>query len=298
MGHTIPYNTLSAQVCRQHTGGMGAVEHPYLPIPIGLYVIGKYHRQADLVQRQLFTDVLFAFNDPQGKGFTDINEQILITQFFKELPCLIPGMACYNPVNQGGAEHAGLLHPLGKGLGKLPYANQGKYTFLQLFTVMLNQLHRQHNQALVRIPGKFLITGIEELCQLAGICLRQTFKMIIFIQCDAGLCGIGNHKPQAIQLCQCQKAIQILCAVHHLLHAGYLTGFLHSFAIFLSPQNNGVIVILLAEILQTAKADGLNNGNISVKCALFIGNVEHIVHKGSQKIALTELGYPNRSFLL
>ena len=77
--------------------------------------------------------------------------------------------------------------------------------------------------------------------------------------------------------------------IHRVGHAGHHPVDDSGFPVHIAPQRDGVLTVLLMEHIQIAEINGLDQNNIPVKLSLLVGNVDHIIHKRPQEIALPKL---------
>ena len=84
--------------------------------------------------------------------------------------------------------------------------------------------------------------------------------------------------------------------IDRICHTGHDSVDNFAFAVYISAQGYGILAVLLVEVVQIAEVNRLDQNNITVKFALFVGDINHIVYKCSKKITLSKLYYLNRSF--
>ncbi len=295
--HGIQHVVIAAQVGSRHKGGVSTVQDAHLALLVGLLVIGVDDRHAAVRQGQFLGNVLGGFDDPQAEGFCRDKDAILIAQLVPNGLILSTGIAGHDTVHQGGGEHAGIFQPLLELFAQVPQLGQRHDALLQHDAVVVDQLHRQDDQALVLSIVEVLGTLKQQLGQLAGIGMgRAVLELVRFVQHNAGFRGVADDEAQRIQLGIGCILFVVGIGIHSVGHRGHHTVELHRLAIYQTTKQHGVTVVLLLKGReQGAHLDGLHQHDITIEIGLLVGNVDHVINKSAQEVTLTELQYSNRT---
>ena len=138
--------------------------------------------------------LLFALDDPEVKDFGGDQALVLIAQLFCKIVQLISGITGDNAVHQGRAEVVVLLHPAQELLAELPLPGVLQNDTLKVGAVVVNQLHRQEQQATVVGASKGLEALIQESTDLGRKGVGGTvFQLVTGVIGNAGLGGVGDN---------------------------------------------------------------------------------------------------------
>ena len=128
--------------------------------------------------------LLFALDDPEVKDFGGDQALVLIAQLFCKIVQLISGITGDNAVHQGRAEVVVLLHPAQELLAELPLPGVLQNDTLKVGAVVVNQLHRQEQQATV--------VGASKGLDRKGVG-GTVFQLVTGVIGNAGLGGVGDN---------------------------------------------------------------------------------------------------------
>ena len=270
--HGVEHVVISAQERGGHKRGVRAIENAHLALLVGLLVVGEDHRKAAVRQGQLAGDVLFGFDHPQGKGLARYQQPVLIAQLLPDGFRFVAGIAGNDTVHQRGGKDARLVKPGFKALSQLPQPGQGLDAALEGDTVIVDELHRQDDQALVGGIAECLGALVEKLAQFARI-------------------GVGRAEVESVAFVQ-HNAI----GIHRIADRGDRAAHLHGLAVHQAAQQHGIAAVLLVKGVQVVKGYGLNQHDVSVEVYFFIGDIDHVIHKGTKKVAFSELQHTNGPF--
>ena len=295
--HGVEHVVITAQERGGHERGVRPIENAHLALLVGLLVVGEDHRKAAVRQGQLAGDVLFGFDHPQGKGLARYQQPVLITQLLPDGFRFVAGIAGNDTVHQRGGKDARLVKPGFKALAQLPQPGQGLDAALEGDTVIVDELHRQDDQALVGGIAECLGALIEELAQLARIGVgRAEIKPVAFVQHNARFGGVAYDKAQGVQPGIGRVLLIFAVGVHRIADRCDRAAHLHGLAVHQSAQQHGVSAVLLVKGVQVTKGYGLNQHDVSVEVCFFIGDIDHVIHKGTKKVAFSELQHTNGPF--
>ncbi len=136
---------------------------------------------------------------------------------------------------------------------------------------------------------------IEKFCQLAGVGIRRgKLEFIALIILDARLRCVGNNKPEGVQPGQSHVVLIVAVGIQRFADTGYNAVFHIGLPVFFTAQGDGIDIVLRMEPIQISRLNRLDNGDIAVENAFFVGDVHHIVYKPAQEVALAELDNPDR----
>jgi len=184
----------------QHAHGMGPVEDADLAGAVEAHVVGPHHIQACLVERQfILVEVLVAFDDPQMKNLSRIEQVVLIPQLFAD--CLgfgfrIPGN---NAVDQRVAEIARFVEPVHKACLQIPFLCILLDDALQVVAVLVDEFTGDDDQAFVQSSLEGLVAFVEKGAYLGGEGdLRLVGQLVTAVVADARLGGVGDDEAEIL----------------------------------------------------------------------------------------------------
>ena len=126
---------------------------------------------------------------------------------------------------------------------------------------------------------------------------RIQFKSVGGIVHNSCLGSVGNHKPQGIDFSQTHIFFIFVDGIYGVCNTCHHSVYNLSLTVYVSAERYGILTVLLMEVIQISEFNRLNQNNISVKLPLFVGNINHVIHKSPEEISLSELNYLNRPFL-
>ena len=156
-------------------------------------------------------------------------------------------------------------------------------------SVVLDELDRQHVDALVCCTVKMLETCIEELREFRRESLgRAVGKSTCRVKNDTGLCRVGNNKTERIELGELHVAVVVGIGTQHAANTRNSAVFLVWLSLLLTTQADRIEIILYSK-LRAFTGDGDDDGHTCIETIFFICDVNGIVYKGAEKVALTKL---------
>ena len=293
--HAVAHDVEAAQIARQHRGGVRTVEHAHLALAVGALVVREDHRQTGLLQGQAFAQPLAALDDPQAERLCDVGQLVAVAELFIQRRRVVLRKARDDAVDQGAAEGAGVFQPVTEVLRQVPKLAQRQHALAQHRAVAVDQLRREQRQPRCGASVKRLVACIEKFRQLAGKALRQTVKVVVPVEDDAGLRRVGEDELQRVERGQRHPRIVVLQRMIDRVDARHDAGGIDGLAVPAAAEHHRVHAVLPPETLETAGRLRLDHGNAAVKNSFFVGNVDHAVGKRAQEIPLAELQHAHRT---
>ena len=163
---------------------------------------------------------------------------------------------------------------------------------------MVDELHRQHDEALVLRTAKSLIARKEELREFRGERRwRAVVELVRRIVDDAGLGRVGNDVLQCLAFCEPHEALVVAVGTQHLVNAGDDAVLLIGLTVLLAAQQHRVEVLLLVEALVAFLRARHDDGHASIEALFLVCDVDGIVHESAQEVALADLQHLHRVLL-
>ncbi len=172
--HGLQHDIIACQIRSKYKGSVRAIQNTNLALLVWFLVVSKDNRQSCIRKRELLTDILIALDNPKGKRLARHQNSILISQIRPNGLYLVPRITGNNPVHQRRGKNTRLVHPDSKSFLQSPEPDKLHHTFLQHNTVIINQLHRQHNKSLFLIAMEKPVSLIQKFRQLA----RKSFRRL------------------------------------------------------------------------------------------------------------------------
>ena len=224
----------------------------------------------------------------------------MIAELFLILRCLGPRIAGHDAVDERAGDDAVIVHPGLELRLEIPELDVLVDAVLEVLAVMVDELDRQHDEALVMSTVERLESAIEELGQLGRIGFRrrigQFLRALVY---DAGLSRVRYDELQRIDIGQRDHLLIVAVGAYDLIDAFDDAVLFIGFAVLIAAQADGIEILLLFEEALHAGAvllDRDDEHRAGVEAIGLIGAVYTIVDKRAQEIALAELDEFYRMF--
>ena len=106
---------------------------------------------------------------------------------------------------------------------------------------------------------------------------------------DAGLGRIGDDEPQIARDADLQEPVPLSVGVERDLHGRHDAPVDRLAAVDAAAQQHRIEIVLLFQQGRDALRQRLGDGDAAAKGSLFVGDVDHPVDEGAQKIAVADL---------
>lgn len=289
--HAVPHNVVARQIGGGYHGRVPAVEYAHLLLLVGVVVGDKFHRQAGLWRRELLRKLLRALDHPQSEGLRHVQQPILQAEGPVHGIGLLPGIAGDNPIHQGAAEGVLLLQPPEEPLPQRPVPGMAQDIVPQHGPVIGNQLTGED-----QIAGQ---AGLIPLPQQTGQLGRKAGRGSILrsaggIVDNAGLCGIGDDQAHIRVAGGFQKGLVRLIDVYRSADAADHPALIHSRSVQASPQAELIKPLLAVDAPRLPGRSGRDNYHLALKVYPLVHDIDKVVRKASQEVALSKLQHPFR----
>ena len=216
---------------------------------------------------------------------------IFISDFLENGLVFTPGITGHNTVDKRGCKDAGFFQPLFETLTQFPFFSQFTHAAVEFDAIVIDELDRQNNQALVRSIVKMLSTFKQELGQLAGICVRRAqLKLIIAIKDDAGFSCIADDKAKRVKLGVISIFFIFIVSIDCVSHGGDNAGAFYRLSVDKAAQHDCIALILfLKRREEMSNVNGLDQNHRAVEICFLIADIDHIIDKCAKKIAFAKL---------
>ena len=269
---------------------MGAVEDANLALFVGGHV--RHHRavQTGGLEGQLLLQPCRAFDVPNAEDLAHIQQGVGIAVLLLQTGNLlrVTDAAGNNPVHQRGAEGAVLIDVLAEVLAESPLVNVLVHTAQQLLAVVVDQLAGEDHQS-----GAACVKALQQnLSQLAGEGAgRSVCKLAGGVVDNACLGGVGHDVFQILGTGKLHHGVKVsaLIGVQAAGDAGDDPLAVNLLAVLPASEVQRVKSLLLVNQGGQSGCDGLYQNALAVPAHTLVGDIEPVVHEGSQEVALAKL---------
>jgi len=295
--HAVTNDVEACQVSAQHEAGVCTVQDADLALLVRGDIGHDHDVDAGLLERQLVLQACRTLDDPDAEDFADIQHLIVVAVgLFQSGQLLrVTDAARNDAVDQGGAEGVGVVHPVDELCFQVPVLGVVVAALLQFLAVVVDQLAAQDDQALIGSAVEGLVALVQHAGQLCGEAVGgHLVELAVALGvCDAGLGGVGHNRLQILRTGQSQHLVPLAVDVgaHAVGDAGDHALCIDLLALLAAAQVQGVQALLLVDPVSHLGevADGLHQLDLAVVASLLVCDVEEVIDKCTQEVALAEL---------
>ncbi|MPL98477.1 hypothetical protein SDC9_44682 [bioreactor metagenome] len=293
VGYAVLDGLMARLIGCKYAHGMGSVEDADLACAVEAHIVGPYHVQACLIERQLIlVEVLVAFDDPQVENLGRVEQVVLIAELGADCLCFGSRVTGNDAVDQGVAEITSFVEPGHEACLQVPLLCILFDDALQIVSVLVDELAGNDDQALVRSPVESLVAFVEEGADLGWEGdLDLVGQLVTAVVADTGLGGVGDDEAQVLTGCELYILLVIvgLVRIEAAADAVDRSVLLDGFLVLHTPEDGGVQALLGVDHIAQAPVQGLDEDYIAVEIGLLVENVDHPIDERSEEVPLSEL---------